>query len=201
MSSLKITVTNKVPAFKKDTVFVLGVKEQSKKVQLTKSLIDSTTLTRHDLEQLGASGTAEAITKVAAPNGAVFALIGVGTEKLDSNQLRSLGGAIARNVGIFAEVVVDLGATTEAQALALIEGFQLGIYEYNGRKSKASIKPIKLTKMTLISDAKVSAEALKHIEVLSTAVNTTRDLVNTPLMRCIRQAWSRLCNLESRVLA
>ena len=180
MSQLKITLATKAPNFKKDTAFVIGVREQSKKVQLTKSSLDSSSLARHDLEQLGASATLESITKVAAPNGAVFALIGVGSEKLNENSLRGLGGAIARNVRGFSEAVVDLGQLTAPQALALAEGLQLGIYEYNGKKSAANIKPLKLSKIQLVSDAKVSNTEMKAIEVLTAAVNTTRDLVNTP---------------------
>lgn len=180
MTTLKITVAAKAPAFKKDTAFLLGVKEQSKNLQLTKSSVDSTALAKHDLEQLGASANFESITKVAAPNGAVFALIGVGAEKLDEDKTRNLGGAAARSLRGFAEAVLDLGALSKTSALALIEGFQLGFYEYNGKKSKASIKPAKLSKITLVTDAKITAKELSEIAVLATAVHTTRDLVNTP---------------------
>lgn len=180
MSSLIITAASKVPAFKKDTVFVLGVKELSKKVQLTKASVDSTSLSKNDLEQLGASAAVESITKVAAPNGAVFALVGLGSEKLDANTLRGVGGSISRAARNFSDAVVDLGDLNEQHTLALIEGIQLGFYDYTGRKSAASIKPSKLSRVTAISKAKVSATDLNQIEILATAVNTTRDLVNTP---------------------
>jgi leucyl aminopeptidase len=180
MSSLIITAASKVPAFKKDTVFVLGVKELSKKVQLTKASVDSTSLSKNDLEQLGASAAVESITKVAAPNGAVFALVGLGSEKLDANTLRGVGGSISRAARNFSDAVVDLGDLNEQHTLALIEGIQLGFYDYTGRKSAASIKPSKLSRVTVISKAKVSVTDLNQIEILATAVNTTRDLVNTP---------------------
>lgn len=180
MTSLIITAASKVPAFKKDTVFVLGVKELSKKVQLTKASVDSTSLSKNDLEQLGASAAVESITKVAAPNGAVFALVGLGSEKLDANTLRGVGGSISRAARNFSDAVVDLGDLNEQHTLALIEGIQLGFYDYTGRKSAASIKPSKLSRVTVISKAKVSATDLNQIEILATAVNTTRDLVNTP---------------------
>ena len=180
MSSLKITIASKSPVFKKDTAYVVGVKEQSKKLQLTKSDSDTSSLAKHDLEQLGASAASESITKVAAPNGAVFALLGLGSEKFDANALRNLGGAISRNLRAFTEVVVDLGALNKDNSLALIEGLHLGFYEYNGRKSKASIKPALLKKVTLVSDSKISNSELSQLQVLSEAVHVTRDLVNTP---------------------
>lgn len=180
MSSLKITIASKSPAFKKDTAYVVGVKEQSKKLQLTKSDSDTSSLAKHDLEQLGATAASESITKVAAPNGAVFALLGLGSEKFDTNVLRNLGGAISRNLRSFTEVVVDLGPLNKDSALALIEGIQLGFYEYNGSKSKASIKPAMLRKVTLVSDSKISNPELTQLQILSEAVHETRDLVNTP---------------------
>ena len=180
MSSLKITITSKSPAFKKDTAYVVGVKELSKKLQLTKSDLDTSSLAKHDLEQLGASGATESITKVAAPNGAVFALLGLGSEKLDANVLRNLGGSISRSLRPFTEVVVDLGTLNKDNTLALIEGLHLGFYEYNGRKSKASIKPALLKKVTLVSDSKISNSEQTQLQILSDAVHVTRDLVNTP---------------------
>lgn len=180
MSSPKITVLAKAPAFKKDAIFVLGVRELSKRLQLTKSSIDSASLAKHDLEQLGAASTTESFTKVAAPNGGVFGLIGVGSEKLDDFTVRGIGGSIARSIRNFGEAYVDLGPLTKSQVLALIEGIQLGFYEYIGRKSPASVKPAKLTKLTVVTDQKVSAAELQRIELISTAVHATRDLVNTP---------------------
>lgn len=180
MSTLKITIATNPPAFKKDTAFVVGVKDLSKKIQLTKTSIDLSSLAKHDLEQLGASGVMESITKVAAPNSAVFALIGTGAQKLDSSAARALGGAISRQLGIFTELVVDLGVSNKDVTLAIIVGLQLGFYEYTGKKSKSSLKQVKLTKITVISDAAVSTAELRQIEILSDAVRETRNLVNTP---------------------
>jgi leucyl aminopeptidase len=180
MSTLKITIATKSPAFKKDTVYVVGVKEQSKKLQLTKTSTDLTSLAKHDLEQLGASAALESLTKVAAPNGAVFALIGVGSYKIHQNLARELGGVISRQLGMFSELVVDIGPLNKDLSLALIEGLQLGFYQYNGKKSKNSIKPVVLNKVTLVTDSKISANELNQIAVLSQAVRDTRDLVNTP---------------------
>lgn len=185
MSTLKITSSPKIPAFKKGIAFVIGVKETSKGLHLTKSGTDISSLAKHDLEQLGAAATIESVTRVAGPNGSVFALIGMGKEtagksKLNEDDFRGLGGSIARGLKALEEAVIDLGAISKNQLLALIEGLQLGNYEYNGLKSKENIKPILLTKVTLITEHKITASELSRIQILSTAVHTTRDLVNTP---------------------
>jgi leucyl aminopeptidase len=187
MSNLKIDVASKVPAFKKGTAFVIGVEESSKTIRLTKPSTDTSSLGKHDLSQLGASSTAESITRVAAPNGAIFALVGLGSTAtgnqsslLNQDPFRALGGSIARNLKDLQEIVVDLGKLNKPEVLALIEGLQLGNYEYNGLKSKENIKPILLTKATVISEHKISAAEFTRIEILSSAVHSTRDLVNTP---------------------
>ena len=185
MSNLKINLTTKSPAFKKGTAFVIGVKETSKGLQLTKPVTDTSSLAKHDLAQLGASGSLESLTRVAAPAGAIFAIVGLGSEtpsreKLTADQLRGIGGSIARALKSLEDAVVDLGALNKSQILALVEGLHLGNYEYNGLKSKNNIKPIVLKKITVVSDQKVSAAELSKIEILATAVHTTRDLVNTP---------------------
>jgi len=193
MSNMKINVASKVPAFKKGTAFVIGVEEASKTIRLTKPGTDTSSLAKHELSQLGASSTAESLTRVAAPNGAIFALVGLGSPAIGNQEsllkqgslfkedsLRALGGSIARNLKDLAEIVVDLGKLQKAEVLALIEGLQLGNYEYNGLKSKANIKPILLAKATIITEHKISAAEFSKIEILSRAVHTTRDLVNTP---------------------
>lgn len=174
----KISISSKIPAFKKDLAIVLGVKEVSKNPQLSKSLIDSSSLKKHDLEHLGASATFESFTKVAAPSSAIFALIGIGGEKLDADKFRAIGGASVRNLRNIEEVVFDFAGISAEHALALLEGAALGNYEYSGRKTTS--KPARLSKITVLCDEKVSAAEIARIEIMTNAVHATRDLVNTP---------------------
>lgn len=174
----KISISSKIPAFKKDLAIVLGVKEVSKNPQLSKSLIDSSSLKKHDLEHLGASATFESFTKVAAPSSAIFALIGIGGEKLDAHKYRAIGGAAVRNLRNIEEVVFDFAGISAEHALALLEGAALGNYEYSGRKTTS--KPARLSKITVLCDEKVSAAEIARIEIMTNAVHATRDLVNTP---------------------
>lgn len=185
MSNLKISTTAKVPAFKKGTAFVIGVEESSKGMQLTKSNTDVSSLAKHDIEQLGGSSAVESVSRVAAPNGAIFALVGLGTEKtskdkLSEDQIRAVGGSIARSLNNVDELVIDFGSISKTLVIALAEGLMLGNYEYNGLKSKSSIKPRLLNKVNIVSEHKLTAAELSKIQIISDAVNQTRDLVNTP---------------------
>ena len=185
MSNLKISTTAKVPAFKKGTAFVIGVQESSKGMQLTKSNTDVSSLAKHDIEQLGGSSAIESVSRVAAPNGAIFALVGLGAEKtskdkISEDQIRAVGGSIARSLNNVDELVIDFGSISKTHVIALAEGLMLGNYEYNGLKSKSSIKPRLLNKVTIVSEHKLTAAELSKIQIISDAVNQTRDLVNTP---------------------
>jgi leucyl aminopeptidase len=185
MSNLKISTSAKVPAFKKGTAFVIGVKETSKGMQLTKPNTDVSSLAKHDLSQLGASSSLESLTRVAAPNGAIFGLVGLGTDKsakdkLTVDEIRAVGGSIARSLKNVEDLIVDFGSLSKPLVIALAEGLQLGHYEYNGLKSKVNIKPILLNKVTIITEHKLSAAELTKVEIVADAVNQTRDLVNTP---------------------
>jgi leucyl aminopeptidase len=182
MTSLKFSFSPSAPAFKKDLVFVLGVHEPSNSLQLTKGTVDTSSLAKQQLEQLDVSAKFESITKIAAPNSAVFALIGLGKEskKLTTDNYRELGGAIARSLKLFTEAVIDLGKLDKVQTQALIEGIQLGNYEFFGKKSANSIKASKLAKLVIVSAQKFSATELRQIEALTEAVNQTKNLVNLP---------------------
>lgn len=180
MNEIKISFASKAPSFKKNVGFAVAVQDVSKGIQLTKCTVDLTALSKHDLGRLGASAKFETVSRVAAPTGAIFALVGIGSEKLTENTAREIGGSISRNLFDLEELVVDLGPLSKPVVLALIEGLSIGHYEYNGLKSKTNQKIVLLSKVTVITDQKISASELNHIQILSSAVKTTRDLVNTP---------------------
>jgi leucyl aminopeptidase len=180
MNEIKISFASKAPSFKKNVGFAVAVQDVSKGIQLTKCTVDLTALSKHDLGRLGASAKFETVSRVAAPTGAIFALVGIGSEKLTENSAREIGGSISRNLFDLEELVVDLGPLSKPVVFALIEGISIGHYEYNGLKSKTNQKIVLLSKVTVITDQKISARELNHIQILSSAVKTTRDLVNTP---------------------
>jgi hypothetical protein len=159
MNEIKITIAKKAPTFKKNLGFVIAVQEVSKSIRLTKCTVDVSSLSKHDLGSLGASAKFENVSRVAAPNGAIFALIGVGSEKLTQSSAREIGGAISRNLASLEELVIDLGSLSKTVALSLIEGLSIGHYDYNGFKSKANQKVVLLSKIGCGHGFKSNTEA------------------------------------------
>jgi leucyl aminopeptidase len=104
-------------------------------------------------------------------------LLGIGSV-VDLDSIRDAMGSAARELGNFENVVIDLPLTSKEQVLAAIEGFQLGNYEYLAYKPKATKRV--LSKLTIITSYQPAASALSELEVLTSAVHRTRDMVNAP---------------------
>ena len=178
MTKLKINLTQTVPATSRLTATVIGVQGSAKELKLSKNNLDTKLTSAINLESLGVSSEVGSIKKLSGPGSSVIALVGLGKE-IDLDGIRQSMGAAARELGNFEHVVVDIAAlSTKEQVLAAIEGFQLGNYEYLTYKPKATKRV--LAKLTVITSAKPSAASLAEIDVLSSAVHRTRDMVNAP---------------------
>lgn len=178
MTKLKINLTQTVPATSRLTATVIGVQGSAKELKLSKNNLDTKLTSTINLESLGVSSEVGSIKKLSGPGSSVIALVGLGKE-IDLDGIRQSMGAAARELGNFEHVVVDIAAlSTKEQVLAAIEGFQLGNYEYLTYKPKATKRV--LAKLTVITSAKPSAASLAEIDVLSSAVHRTRDMVNAP---------------------
>lgn len=183
MTTSKTTVISKLPTSTKDTIVVVGVRGKAQNLELVdsgiaSSLVATGRLSALNLDALGVSGVAESITRVQASDGTAVALLGLGSDDLNVDLLRALGGAASRQLGGFAKVVLDLPVANAAQAAAVLEGAALGNYVFED--FKGTKKGLRLKEVALVSSRKVSAGELERIGVLATAVHTTRDLVNTP---------------------
>ena len=178
MTKLKINLTQTVPATSRLTATVIGVQGSAKELKLSKNNSDTKLTSTINLESLGVSSEVGSIKKLSGPGSSVIALVGLGKE-IDLDGIRQSMGAAARELGNFEHVVVDIAAlSTKEQVLAAIEGFQLGNYEYLTYKPKATKRV--LAKLTVITSAKPSSASLAEIDVLSSAVHRTRDMVNAP---------------------
>ena len=178
MTKLKINLTQTVPATSRLTATVIGVQGSAKELKLSKNNSDTKLTSTINLESLGVSSEVGSIKKLSGPGSSVIALVGLGKE-IDLDGIRQSMGAAARELGNFEHVVVDIAAlSTKEQVMAAIEGFQLGNYEYLTYKPKATKRV--LAKLTVITSAKPSAASLAEIDVLSSAVHRTRDMVNAP---------------------
>ncbi len=178
MNNFKVQVTAKIPTAKQGSVIVCGVSKTPKELALISADLNLDVLTGQKLELLGVKANLESLTLIPGPLGSVIGLVGLDADLAPEDKLRQLGGVIARGCKGFSEVVVALPDLDANAVLNLIEGFSLGLYEYNSYKSDASKTVVK--KLTVVSSAKVTAAALTEIELTCQAVHVARDLVNQP---------------------
>lgn len=180
MTTPKMTVVSKYTSFTKGTAYAVGVVKKSGKPVLAESPADTASLAGLDLAALGVSASSEAITRVPAPNGAVFLLVGLGEKQLTTQDYRDLGGAVARNASDTKDVVFAFGTDSKQQVEALFEGAALALYSFNDYQDSAKVKKASTATWQVISEHKPSPAAINRIRIVSTAVHATRNLVNTP---------------------
>jgi leucyl aminopeptidase len=179
MTNIKLSVSAKIPTGKAGQAVVIGVTGEASKLNLVTHKTDTSSLMGLDLEALGVSARFESLTRIPGPNGAIFALIGVGSEELDEDSLRELGAVAARKLDGFKDIVFDLPSDDDRDAVSTLEGALLGVYAYRSVFEKNAAKS-KLASITVVSDHKVTAPQIERSRVIALAVNRVRDLVNTP---------------------
>ncbi|MDA3649210.1 leucyl aminopeptidase [Saccharopolyspora indica] len=139
---------------------------------------------RQVLTSLGATGKADEVVKL--PGGGklrapVLVATGLGKSATDGptgEQVRRASGAAAR-----ALTGVERAATTLSgvDLSAAVQGTVLGAYAFTGYKSKSGDAPVSEVEF-VVADAKADSavHALKGATAIGEAVNTARDLINTP---------------------
>jgi leucyl aminopeptidase len=177
---IKLSASAKTPAFTRNQAIVIGVKSVSGVLELLDHTIDSAWLDGLNLSALGASAKSEAIIRVPAPNDSVVALIGVGSDELDEDNLRELAGAAARALSAFEHITFDLPTSDARDAVSILEGAGLGQYELTTYKGTDKSNTIKTKAVTVVSTFKVSAAAIAKANIIIDSIKATRDLVNTP---------------------
>lgn len=180
MAKIKLSTQSTAPTSKRGQVTVIGLKEADKKIQLIEHVSDSQVLSEFDLKALGCSATLERLTLVPGSDGHVFALIGAGAEELDEDSLRELAGAAARALTSFETIVFDLPTDDTSDAVNIIEGALLGMYSYSSAFSKAIDARQGVRNLIALTNHTVAPAALKRAQLIATATNHIRDLVNTP---------------------
>nr|WP_216645946.1 leucyl aminopeptidase [Isoptericola halotolerans] len=141
--------------------------------------------------RLGVTGALQEVRTV--PAGAdiaadVLVLTGLGEREADGTfaheTLRTAAGAAVRTLAGAADAVVALPAVDEAELGAVAEGALLGAYAYTAyRDEKAAAKLTPVSRLQVATSMYRSARAkaaVARAEVLATAVQGTRDLVNCP---------------------
>ena len=180
MTIPKVTFASKAPSFAKGAAYVVGVELRAGKLCLADGPIDVSSLGDFDLEAFGVKASFETVTRLPAPNGGVFALIGLGKKPLNQNLLRELGGAAARNLQDQKELVFGLPTTSKADNLAIIEGATLAQYQFGAYRGLNKLPVIKTQKLISVSPHKPTPASIARLTTVSEAGANVKDLVNSP---------------------
>ncbi len=143
------------------------------------------------LASLGVTGKAGEVTKV--PTGKrlsspLLVLVGLGRlgndKEPSAGSVRRAAGAASRAVANTASVAIALPAESAELVRAVTEGFLLGSYTYTAYKKKADDEskqpPGEVVVLCPSARKKEFVRAFDEAQVVSEAVATTRDWVNTP---------------------
>lgn len=180
MTNPKMNVTSKAPVFSKSQAIVIGVTMDNKKVKLVTHRVDSSSIANLDLEAMGVRTKNESVTRIPGPGGSVFVLVGIGQEVLDEDSLREVAGAVSRSVAGLESIVFDLPTEDATDAVNILEGAALGLYEFNLYKGNPKTSAISVKKLTVLSDHKVTNASIERASILVDTVFATRHLVNMP---------------------
>lgn len=176
MTIKNISFSKKLPTAKPSQVTIVGVVRDGKSVALV-SNSEHLELSPATLMRLGAQAAPETSVRFVSGD-RTFLVIGLDSANPTANTLREAAGFAARQAKDFAELVFDLPTNDEGDALAIAEGACLGSYQFEEFKSKP--KALTSNSVLVVSDAKPSTKSLAHVLTLSAAVETVRDLGNTP---------------------
>ena len=191
MSELKISVLKNTDA--KSLNIAVAVVAEGEKLALGPS-VSGLELSDVQLRRMGASAKPESVTRLVVGD-RVYLLVGVGADIASPTVARNIGGALARAAKDLKQLDLDLPVTDVDQAEALLEGLAIGGYEFTRYKSNA--KPSQLKAVRLISSLSLAKARLDRIGVIAAAVNTTRDLVNTPANDFYPQKAAELAKKQS----
>lgn len=137
------------------------------------------------LNGIAATGATDEVRRLPALDGttASIALVGLGSGPLTTDSLRYAAGSAARQLTGIERLAVALPVSSEAEALAVLEGAAIGAYSYTGYR----VSTIGTTKtpaddivVHVPAAVTVADEIVERASVVATAVHTVRDLVNTP---------------------
>ena len=134
------------------------------------------------LRALDAKGGAEQVTRLHVPSlpvGSVLAVgLGAARDEWPAEVIRRAAGVASRSLSGVEAVVTTM---TELHLEAAIEGLILGSYRFTEfRSAKTAPKDPALAKITALSTASGAKKDAARATAIATAVNTARDLVNTP---------------------
>ena len=187
MTSIALTTT---PVTTLDVdALIVGITDEGKKhVEGPPALPDAVRVSlEKSLEALGATGKLGEITRIPGTGlvkARMIVAVGLGDARiLDYEKVRRTAGAALRSLAGATSVGIVVTAPDGPRIEAVAEGALLGNYAFHAfRGASAASQPAPVRKIMITGDPKDKdqAAALVRAEVIATAVNYARDLVNTP---------------------
>ncbi len=196
MTKLNIEVVNKSVPLSSGVAYVFGVGSYKDKLQISDSLVETSSLAKVDLKALGAKTTFEHMTRLQGPDGSIYLAVGLGDEELNDEQFRQLAGAAVRNLGDIEKVVIGLPTNSSSASLAVIEGALLAHYEFTEYKSVK--KSRKLTDVTVLAREVPFSAQIDEAKTVVEAINLVRDMVNTAPNDLYPQTFAALMQKAAR---
>jgi leucyl aminopeptidase len=186
MSKTKLAVKSAPSAATLTSVVILGSYPGQSSTELSpKSAVN---LDKNALKLLGATGKIEDSVRTVLAAGTAVGVVGLGSNSPSPEDLRKVGGVIARKFSDFKSVEIQIPVASAEHAIALLEGVAIGNYDYTKYKSKPKVSELKTA--TLVSNVAVSAAALKRAGVLADSVHEIRNLVNQPALDLFPAAFA-----------
>jgi leucyl aminopeptidase len=176
----------------KDDVLVVGLASKVGKSAKASFQIESgdlpfdTKALLQALSDLGATGKADEVIKVAGITTRLIVFTGLGkvSSSFDSEVLRRAAGAAARSLAGHASATFALPAKDLRSLTAIAEGAGLGSYlfdSFRGSTKDAQKSPLKnITLFSLLAPTPAAKDAAHSAEVIATYTHLVRDLINTP---------------------
>ncbi|OAT67199.1 aminopeptidase [Mycobacteroides immunogenum] len=169
-------------------VLLVGVRPSEKESDKGPKVVDAQLLDKAAvksieaaLKAVGASGSADQLTRVVVDGLPVASVLAVGLGKSDSAEaIRRAAGVAARSLDNVEILVTTL---SERDVDATVQGVVLGGYRFaEFRSAKTAPKDAGLQKVTLLVGDKGRAQkdAMERGAAVAAAVTTARDFVNTP---------------------
>ena len=140
------------------------------------------------LQALEASGHADEVCKIptlASSGPALVVATGLGkgdTDRFELENVRRAVGAALRTINKAKRIAIAIGDGTDPDLVgAISDGVLLGGYRFDRYKSAAKPATLKRVDVEVTEPTNAAARAaLRRSAIITTAVNNTRDLVNTP---------------------
>ncbi|MFZ4117170.1 MAG: leucyl aminopeptidase [Rhodoluna sp.] len=178
MTSISFKVSTSAPKATNETIFVYAVGKDAAEAKLQGSAARMANLKALNLKALAVSGSFEATSRVNAGD-SIIGFVGISEGIETHSKAREIGGAIGRAFNDAKSLIVDIPLATPEIALALLEGIAIVQYDFTRYKS-GKPKVAALKNVHLVTNHTISKADLSKLRIISEALNTTRDLVNTP---------------------